>query len=203
MKKRRSKGGTNKSPRKVRKPSVSKWKTVDIEDIEEDGLQPLKSNTVKWNTFKVIPDPSRWEETELTPDDKILDIPQLRTALSVAYADKISGSVKGCCKIQYSGQVPEGVVQIPFHTNGVLGIVTLRPGQKFVIPNDNRHIVQRRISRWTGSAVSDDVADNLLTKDMSMKVGSATVVSEKHGRTQKIHITHNEKGQEKKEELFP
>ena len=137
MKKRRSKGDTNKSPRKVRKPGVTKWKTVDVEDIEEDGLQPLKSNTVKWNTFKVIPDPSRWEETELTPDDKILDIPQLRSALSVAYADKISGSVKGCCNDSTVRRCPKGSFRC--HSIPMEHQRHTRPGQKFVIPNDNRY----------------------------------------------------------------
>lgn len=207
MKKRRSKGSNvdiNKSPKKVKKSSVSRWKDVDIEDIVADGFHPQQSNVVKWNTYKTVPDPSRWKETQLMAKDKILDIPQLRSALSMAYADKVSGSVKGDCKIQYSSEhVPEGVVQIPFHTNGTLGIVTLRPAQKFVIPNDNRHIIQRRVNRWVGGVVSDDVADNLLTTDMSIKVGSATITSAKHDHAHKVHITHYEDGQAKREQLFP
>ena len=170
-------------------------------DIEEDGFEPQQSNAVKWNTFKTVPDASKWEVTEPSTGDKILDIPRLRSALAVAYADKVSGSVKGHCKIQYGGQIPQGVVQIPFHTNGRLGIVTLRPVNKFVIPNDDRHIVQRRINRCVGSSISDDVADNLLTSNMSINVGSATITSSMYDNTCKIHFIRE--GEETKELLFP
>lgn len=193
--------------RNTRKKSPSKkalkWKTVDPEDILEDRLVHFKpSEGLKWNTYKTVPDPSRWEETTLKPEDKILDLPDVRNLLAISYADKTSGGVKGHCKISFSGNVPNGVVQIPFQKDGAtLSVVTFRPCVKFVVPNNDCHVVQRRLSRWIENSVSQDVANSLLTTPQSMVVGDVRIESEKGGKG--TNVVYVREGTQSREKIYP
>lgn len=189
----------------------------------EDGLVPFVKGTgpLRYDTYESVADPTKWIETKVQEGDRIVDVPELRAALSTAYADKIAGNVSGNeCRITYRGSFPDhAVIQIPFQKQGQLEVITFRPSTRFVIPDDGRHRVQRRVRRWTGIDIPNDVADTLLTKEISHKLEQkeGTHSSPFQGDSKPISVrsvfqdgkyniyleTHDANGQTTKECIYP
>lgn len=200
-----------------------KWKTVDMEDIVEDGLVPFvkgEGMPLRFDTYKSEADPTKWIETKIQEGDVVVDVPELRSALSTAYADKVAGNVSGAeCRVTYRGSLlpDRAILQIPFQKQGQLEVVTFRAATRFMIPDDNRHRVQRRVHRWTGVSLPNDVTDALLTKEESHVIGEkggdtsfrgdtppskVTSVLE-HGKLNVYLQTQDSSGETTKERIFP
>lgn len=166
-----------KTTKQVAIPSIRRWKEIEEEDIEEDGLIALeKGCPIKWNTYRSVPDYTRWTQIHDTGAYTAFDNAELQTALATAFGNKLNAHDKsGTCKVSShtvrSIRMPnDGMVQIPYRTERGLEVVAFRPALKLEIPDDPVHTVQRRTNRWASTTPSQQQVSSIMETGKHMKL---------------------------------
>lgn len=161
----------------VAAPSVKKWKEIEEDDIEEDGLIVWKNGCpIKWNTYRSVPDYTRWTRIRDTTAYNVVDNAELQSALAIAFGNKLDAQDKsGACKVSSqvvrSIRIPNnGMVQIPFRTEKGMEVVAFRPETRLEIPDDPIHTIQRRTHRWASVTPTEQQISSILTSTTHIKL---------------------------------
>ena len=171
--------------------SVKKWKEIEEEDIKEDGLTTLKKgDPIKWNTYRSVPDFTRWKKISDTNAYKVVNNADLQSALATAFGDKVnshdnSGSCKVSSQVVRNINMPNnGMVQIPFRTDSGMEVVAFRPETRLEIPDDPIHTIQRRTHRWASVTPTEQQTSSILASATRVNLSDTEELykSKKHGK---------------------
>lgn len=162
---------------------VTKWREVDEDMVEEDGLILAKGDEIRWNTYKKEMNLCKWKEVPFRDGMEVVDLPDVQYALAVALTDR--RGVDEACRVDVATKrtfPKNGVVQIPFRNGESLEILSFRPLSKLVSPDDSVHRVQRRVHRYTGVDLSSEDVSNTLRDGRSVSVKEGVTLT-KEGKS--------------------